>query len=216
MWGASLEPEAEKNTSVRPAYSSRKRSARKRTASAPGCGQARRQARSSAGNHGSTASSSNGRKYHHGSKRLCTVVRKRVKCSCTKKNCGKLGLRSDTATNHGAATPRNSATPAAGCRRRHGAASRSMNVYSMSAPPASTPTTIPLDSTASAASAQAASIQRRSGTEAGGALCATVNASSAAVSQKVNAPSSRFKCPTTAKNGLTASASSAASALPAP
>src|SRR2546423_12128631 len=86
----------------------------------------------------------------------------------------------------------------------------------MSAAAASTPTTIPLESTASAAAPQAVSIQRRSAADAGGVVCARVKASTAAVSQKLKPPSSRLRWPTTTKNGLTASAVRASSALSRP
>ena len=86
----------------------------------------------------------------------------------------------------------------------------------MSAAPASTPTTIPLESTARAAVPQAVSIQPRSAADAGGAVCARVKANTAAVSQKVKPPSSRLRWPTITKNGLTASAVSASSALSRP
>src|SRR5207253_1547259 len=75
-----------------------------------------------------------------------------------------------------------------------------------SAAPASTPTTIPLESTASAAAAQAVSIQRRSAGDRAGEVCARVKASTAAVRKKLKAPSRRLMCPTMRKNGLTASA----------
>lgn len=125
---------------------------------------------------------------------------------------GKLGLRSVTSTNQGAAISRNSASPGTTCRRRQVTVSRSMRVYSTSAPPASTPTTMPLDSTASAAAAHAMSIQRRSAGAARGAHWASVKANTAAVSQKVKAASSRLMWPMSAKYGLTPSASSAVSA----
>src|ERR1700724_2019696 len=86
----------------------------------------------------------------------------------------------------------------------------------MSAAPASTPTTIPLVSTASAPAPQALSIQRGSAEDAGGRVCATVKASTAALSQKVKLLSSRLRWPTITKNGLTASAVSARSARSRP
>src|ERR1700694_2574760 len=86
----------------------------------------------------------------------------------------------------------------------------------MRAAPASTPTTIPLVSTASAPAPQALNIQRSSAEDAGGKVCARVKASTAAVSQKVKLPSSRLRWPTITKNGLTASAVSARSALSRP
>src|SRR5260370_30715887 len=86
----------------------------------------------------------------------------------------------------------------------------------MSAAPASTPTTITLESTAGAPDAQAASIQRRSAEDSGGRVCASAKASTAAVSQKVKLPSSRLRWPTITKNGLTASAVRASSARSRP
>src|SRR5437588_12681768 len=134
--GASFDPEAEKNASVTAAKTSRNLSGSKGAdaepgaapAAAPDVSAARPHARASGTTQGSTPTSSSGRKYHHGSTRWCTVVRKRAKCSWTKKNPGKAGLRSDTTTNHGAATPAKSGRPAARWSRRQVSESRSMSV----------------------------------------------------------------------------------------
>ena len=85
-----------------------------------------------------------------------------------------------------------------------------------SAAPASTPTTIPFESTASAAAAQAVSIQRRSAGDRAGEVCARVKASTVAVRKKVKAPSRRLMCPTMRKYGLTASAVRASRAAAPP
>src|SRR5580700_5530141 len=65
---------------------------------------------------------------------------------------------------------------------------------------------MPLESTASAAAAQARSIQRRSAADFTALSCASVKANTAQLSHKVKPASSRFNCPTPPKNGLSASA----------
>ncbi len=75
---------------------------------------------------------------------------------------------------------------------------------------------MPLDSTASAAAAQASSIQRRSVAEAGALSCASVKASTAPTRKKVSPWSSTFRCPTRPKYGLTASAATASIAAVSP
>ena len=104
-----------------------KRAAGAPPGSEPACPR-RARARTRAAIQGRTPRSSSGRKYHHGSTRWCTVVRKRAKCSCTKKKPGKLGLRRLTSTNQGAAIRRNSGRPRTRCRRRQVRVSRSRSV----------------------------------------------------------------------------------------
>src|SRR6185312_6814192 len=118
-------------------------------------------------NHGKAPSASSARKYHQGSTRWASWVRKRWKCSWTKKNGTKSALRRDTRMNQGAASARKSGTPRAKCMRRQGLRSRSSAEYETSVPPASTKTTMPLLNTARAAAAQQTSIQLRSALERG-------------------------------------------------
>src|SRR2546429_2373158 len=97
MYGASLDPDAEKNTSVTAAKINRNLRGLKGGATGAASRHARRHAATSAVHQGGTPRTSSGRKNHHGSTRWCTVVRNRAKCSCTKKNAGKSGLRTETA-----------------------------------------------------------------------------------------------------------------------
>ena len=113
------------------------------------------------------------RKNTWGPTRLCTVVRKRAKLLVHEKIAPG---SSDCAASPARTRARRSAKRVAGRGRRAGASrsvSRSMSVYRMSAVPASTPTTMPLDSTARAAarSRRAASRSVPAPSAAGQALC---------------------------------------------
>src|SRR3954447_8176504 len=95
-----------KKTKMNAAQTTQKRSHEK-----PFCARgASRQLRSSVTAHTSTHGirpiANHGTKYHHSPVRLCVSVRKRSKCSCTKKKCANSGLARDTSTNHGAAMAR--------------------------------------------------------------------------------------------------------------
>src|SRR5438477_8304463 len=108
MYGGSFEPDALKKITMKALHTIAKVSGRGPVvrASLP---IAWAMAAGSASIHGRNATARIATKYHHGSVRRCVVVRKRSKCSCTKKNSGNSRFATDTATNHGTAIARKSA-----------------------------------------------------------------------------------------------------------
>src|SRR5262245_7808450 len=95
-----------KNTKTKAAHTRQKRCHEKPLAKCSGLRQLRTSVTTHTRSHGMRPSTSQGTKYHHSPVRRCDSVRKRSKCSCTKKNCANSGLASDTSTNHGAVRAR--------------------------------------------------------------------------------------------------------------
>ncbi len=159
-----------------------------------------------------------GRKNHHACTRRCDWVRKRSKCSCTKKKRANSAFSADTTTNHGTAITRKSASPRSHSMRFRMPRLRVRTITKNTAAPANTMPMSPLESTASAIDAHAASIQRRPARRrpASASCSARRSAKKVAVVQSVS-PMSRVTMPPSAmKYGLESSTSIAARLAPGP
>src|SRR5689334_25265515 len=101
MYAGSFEPEALKKSTTKSANTVARRSGCRTEPDSPR--HACAIAAGSANIHGRKPAKRIGMKYHQGSERRWTVVRKRVKCSWMKKNCANSGFAYETAMNQGAA-----------------------------------------------------------------------------------------------------------------
>src|SRR5215831_2379610 len=98
MYDGSFDPDALKKRKITADQTSAKRCQWKPLVPL-GARQTRGNAAKNTATHGSNPTTRMGRKYHHAPVRRCSLVRKRVKCSWTKKNSKKPGLRDETAMN---------------------------------------------------------------------------------------------------------------------
>src|SRR5258708_4698002 len=162
MYDGSFDPDMLKNTKMKTAHTTQNRSHEKLFCARAASRQLRANVTAHTMSHGMSPRMNHGTKYHHSPVRLCDSVRKRSRCSCTKKMCRNSGWSLDTSTNHGAAIARYTTSPGNACRRRHGPKSRVSSEYNTSVAPGMAIASNPLVSVAAAAAAKAASIQLRS------------------------------------------------------